>query len=83
MNNKFMVGDTVKCKAGGPIMVVSTAPVPANPNLAGQLFVIGGFGNGVGGFAGAGSYTCTYWNVNTETFMQWNFHEDMLEDYCE
>jgi len=84
MNNKFMVGDLVICKVGGPVMIVATVPIQQN----GGAFIAGNhaFG-GVGGAwpvvqapINSQTYTCTWWNSGLQTFAAWTFHEDMLED---
>jgi uncharacterized protein YodC (DUF2158 family) len=74
MNNKFMIGDMVVCKAGGPLMVVQTAPVVQN--------VLAAPGNVLGNFNLVPNryYSCVWWNPGVNMFSTWSFHEDMLDD---
>ena len=80
--NKYKVGDRVVCKAGGPVMVINAVPAAAP---AYNAYVVGGnvdyFGNGIQvANPNPGWYTCTWWNAVTQTFNQWNFQEELLED---
>lgn len=79
--NKFMIGDKVKFKGGGPILVVQVVPIqpiqPQNP-LPGVAVVV--FNNVAHQHR---SYNCVWWNEGLNMFSSCTLHEDMLEDYKE
>ncbi len=62
MEAKFNLGDKVKCRVGGPGMVVGSV-YPNGP--AGGTYTI----------------TCYWWNIPSNSFQQWMFPEDALEDW--
>lgn len=74
----FSPGDRVRCKAGGPIMVVVHVIQPAQQMVVG----LGGGNIVLGGNVPNQNITCTccWWNQATSNFQQWSFCEDAIED---
>lgn len=76
--NKFSMGEKVVCKVGGPMMGIASVPpevdpVVANNDIFGQPLLV----------QQPKYYNCLWWQINANgvgQFMQWTFHEDMLEE---
>lgn len=73
MNNKFIIGNKVVCKIGGPEMLIYNVPAQGNNNV--NAFIAQPQGMFQGAF-----YTCVWWREDMQQFYQFFFPEDALDD---
>jgi uncharacterized protein YodC (DUF2158 family) len=77
MQPKFSPGDKVRCKVGGPLLVVGYAHVPHQVGVGVGLNM---FNPPAPNLNPQASYTCYWWNAGANNFQQFMLPENALEE---